>query len=100
MNTSDETPPAAPLASSKLKTFLRRLLSTVILWAVLLAAMFSGNATLSNAVFLIIHCTLTTVGLIEFYGLVAKIGLFCFKIIGIIGGLLLIIGTFLHFTGK
>jgi phosphatidate cytidylyltransferase len=100
MNTPSQTPPPAPPASSKLKTFLRRLLSTVILWAVLLGAMFSGNATLSNAVFLIILCTLTTVGLLEFYGLTAKIGLFCFKNIGIIGGLLLIIGTFLHFTGK
>lgn len=92
--------PATPPASSKLKTFLRRLLSTVVLWAVLLAAMFSGNTVLSNSVFLLIMCTLTVVGLLEFYGLAAKIGLFCFRIPGIIGGLLLIVGTFLHFTGK
>ena len=93
-------PMPAPASSSKLKTFLRRLLSTVILWAVVLGAMFSGNALLSNAVFLLILCTLTVVGLLEFYGLAAKVGLFCFKVIGIIGGLLLIIGTFLHFSGK
>jgi len=98
MNQAAPTP--APASSSKLKTFLRRLLSTVILWAVVLGAMFSGNALLSNAVFLLILCTLTVVGLLEFYGLAAKVGLFCFKVIGIIGGLLLIIGTFLHFSGK
>ena len=99
MNDAAQTP-SAPPPSSKLKTFLRRLLSTVILWAVVLGAMFSGNAILSNAVFLLILCTLTVVGLLEFYGLAAKVGLFCFKVLGIIGGLLLIIGTFLHFSGK
>jgi phosphatidate cytidylyltransferase len=98
MNAVPANPPPPP--SSKLKTFLRRLLSTVILWAVVLGAMFSGNAILSNAVFLVIMCTLTVVGLLEFYGLAAKVGLACFKGIGVVGGLLLIIGTFLHFSGK
>jgi phosphatidate cytidylyltransferase len=99
MNRAPDSP-APPAPSSKLKTFLRRLLSTVILWAVLLGAMFSGNAFLSNTVFLLIMCTLTVVGLLEFYGLASKIGFFCFRWIGIFGGLLLIIGTFLHFSGK
>jgi len=99
MNRASDSP-AAPAPSSKLKTFLRRLLSTVILWAVVLGAMFSGNAFLSNTVFLLIMCALTIVGLLEFYGLASKIGLFCFRWIGIFGGLLLIIGTFLHFSGK
>jgi len=99
MNGASNTPTAGR-PSSKLKTFLRRLLSTVILWAVVLGAMFSGNAFLSNTVFLLIMCTLTIVGLLEFYGLASKIGLFCFRWIGIFGGLLLIIGTFLHFSGK
>jgi len=97
---SEPTVLPQPLPSSKLKTFLRRLLSTVILWTVVLGAMFSGNAILSNTVFLLIMCTLTVVGLLEFYGLAQKIGLACFKVIGIIGGLLLILGTFLHFSGK
>ncbi|HKQ39533.1 MAG TPA: phosphatidate cytidylyltransferase [Verrucomicrobiae bacterium] len=97
---NEATPTPASASSSKLKTFLRRLLSTVILWAVVLGAMFSGNSTLSNTVFVLIMCTLTVVGLLEFYGLAAKIGLFCFKILGVIGGLLLIVGTFLHVSGK
>jgi phosphatidate cytidylyltransferase len=92
--------PAPPASSSKLKTFLRRLLSTVILWTVVIGAMFSGDSVLSNAVFLLIMCTLTVVGLLEFYGLAKRIGLFCFKYPGILGGLLLVIGTFLHLTGK
>ena len=33
----------APPQSSKLKIFLRRLLSFVVLWTVVLAALFSGN---------------------------------------------------------
>jgi phosphatidate cytidylyltransferase len=99
MNAGSQPPAPAP-PTSKLKTFLRRLLSTVILWAVVLGAMFSGNAIISNGVFLLIMCMLTVVGLIEFYGLAHKIGLVCFKVLGVIGGLLLIVGTFLHFTGK
>lgn len=99
MNATSQPDLARP-PSSKLKTFLRRLLSTVFLWAVVLGAMFSGNAILSNAVFLLIMCTLTAVGLVEFYGLAERSHLKCFKGIGVIGGLLLIVGTFLHFTGK
>jgi phosphatidate cytidylyltransferase len=98
--TPDSPAPPAPPPSSKLKTFLRRLLSTVILWAVVLGAMFSGNTVLSNGVFLLIMCLLTVVGLMEFYGLASKIGLVCFNVLGVIGGLLLIVGTFLHFTDK
>lgn len=95
-----DQPTTAPAPTSKLKTFLRRLLSTVVLWSVVLGAMFSGHAALSNAVFLLLMCTLAVVGLLEFYGMVQKRGLFCFKYVGIIGGLLLIVGTFVHFTGK
>ena len=66
MNAGPQATPASWPPSSKLKTFLRRLLSTVILWAVVLGAMFSGNAILSNAVFLLIMCTLTVVGLLVY----------------------------------
>jgi len=92
------TPPSAP--PSKFKTFCRRLLSFVLLWGVVLVAMFSGNALLSNSVFLILMLVLAGFGLEEFYELVAKRGLTCFKWWGILGGVLLILGTFLHFTGK
>ena len=92
--------PSAPPATSKAKVFVRRLLSTVILWSVVIGAMFSGNKLLSDYVFLTIMVVLAGVGLTEFYGLVEKRELVCFKRWGILGGLLLIVGTFLHFTGK
>jgi phosphatidate cytidylyltransferase len=87
-------------APSKAKVFLRRLLSTVILWSIILGAMFSGHKTLSNGVFLVIMLVLAGAGLAEFYGLVEKRQLVCFKGWGIFAGLLLLVGTFLHFTGK
>ncbi len=94
---SEPTNPPAP--PSKGKVFLRRLLSTVILWAIVLSAMFSGHQSLSNGVFLVIMLVLAGVGLLEFYGLVEKRGLVCFKGWGLFGGLLLVFGTFLHFIG-
>jgi phosphatidate cytidylyltransferase len=36
----------------------------------------------------------------EFYGLVEKRGLICFRWVGIIAGIILMFGTFLHCTGK
>lgn len=93
------TPSPAP-ASSKLRTFFRRMISFVVLWGIVLGAMFSGNTVVSNSVFLIIMLALAGLGLAEFYGMMAKRGLVCFRRWGILGGMLLIVGTFLHCTGK
>ena len=84
---------------SKLKTFLRRLASTVFLWTVILAALFSGNQLVSDYVFLAIMLVLAVSGLIEFYGLVEKRELVCFKRWGVFGGALLIFWTFMELTG-
>lgn len=84
---------------SKLKIFLRRLLSFVVLWTIVLVALFSGNPLISNYVFLVIIVFLAVTGLAEFYGLVAKRELVCFKWWGLLGGLLLMVGTFLNLTG-
>ena len=72
--------PAAPAAlvvapPSKAKVFFRRLISTVILWSVILAALFSGHKLISDYVFLVIMVFLAGFGLAEFYGLVAARGL-------------------------
>jgi phosphatidate cytidylyltransferase len=92
---------AAPSPSpSKAKVFLRRLLSTLVLWSVILAALFSGNAYVSNGVFLTIIVVLAVTGLAEFYGLARKKGLACFPRWGLVGGVLLLVGTFLHLMGK
>ncbi len=93
-------PAPAPSALSKAKVFARRLTSTAILWGVVLAAMFSGNKLISDYVFVLFMVVLACVGLIEFYGLVEKRGLVCFRYWGIAAGITLMIGTFLHVTGN
>jgi phosphatidate cytidylyltransferase len=89
-----------PDSTSKGTVFLRRLLSFVVLWTVVLAAMFSRHEWLSDYVFLAIMMLLATVGLLEFYDLVERRGLVCFKWMGIGGGMVLMGGTFLHCTGN
>jgi len=92
--------PASPIASpSKVQVFLRRSVSTLLLWAVVIAAMFSNSKILSDGVFVLLIATLAVAGLAEFYGLAEKRGLACFKYCGIIGGMLLMVGTFLNVTG-
>ena len=92
-------PVAAPQPVSKAKIFARRLASTAILWSVVLGAMFSGSKLLSDYVFAAFMVVLACVGLMEFYGLVEKRGMVCFKMWGIAAGVLLMLGTFLHVTG-
>ncbi len=96
-----EPNPAAPDLPqlTKGQVFLRRLLSSVILWSVVLGAMFSGHKVVSDTVFLVIMSVLAALGMIEFYGLVEKRGLVCFKREGILAGLLLMFATFICFSG-
>jgi len=90
----------APAAPSKAKTFLRRLISSLILWVVVIGALFSGNMALSRAVCIFLLLFLALSGLTEFYGLAEKRGLFCFKWCGLFGTVLLMVGTFLNLTGR
>jgi phosphatidate cytidylyltransferase len=90
---------AATQSPSKARIFFRRLITTVILWTVVIAALFSGRPLLSNGVFILIITLVAVAGLAEFYDLAAKCGLVSFKWCGIVGGVLLMIGTFLHLTG-
>ncbi len=96
-----EPSPSAPVVSqpSKGQVFLRRLLSTLILWSVVLGAMFSGHKLISDTIFLVIMVGLAAIGLTEFYGLVEKRGLVCFKREGVFGGVLLMLATFVCFSG-
>ncbi len=91
---------AAAQPPSKAQVFFRRLITTVILWTVILAALFSGNTLISDGVFLLVIFFLALAGLAEFYGLVEKRGLACFKYCGLFGGALLMLGTFLQLIGK
>jgi phosphatidate cytidylyltransferase len=92
-------PASTTPSPSKTQVFLRRSVSTVALWTVILAAMFSGNRFIADGVFVLLIAFLALAGLVEFYGLAQKRGLACFKISGVIGGVLLMVGTFLNVTG-
>ncbi|MDB6122724.1 MAG: Phosphatidate cytidylyltransferase [Pedosphaera sp.] len=98
---ADQNIPATPApALSKKQIFFRRLSSFLFLWTVILTALFSGNKLLSDYVFLVVMVLLAWAGLVEFYGIAEKRGLVCFKKLGVIGGILLMVGTFYHLTGK
>jgi phosphatidate cytidylyltransferase len=90
---------AAAQPPSKAKIFLRRLITTVILWTVIIAALFSRYHWVSDGVCIVLLIFLAATGLAEFYGLAEKRGLPCFKWCGLIGGVLMMAGTFLHLTG-
>lgn len=92
-----DSPAPDPLTKSQI--FLRRLASSLVLWTLVLTALFAKNPALSKGVFLFIMLILAVTGLAEFYGLVAKRGLVCFERWGVFGGVLLMGGTFLNLTG-
>src|SRR5438552_2771009 len=94
-----QTPFSSAPPTSKAKVFLRRLLTSIVLWTVVISALFSGNKLISDGVFLVIMMALAGFGLAEFYGLVEKRGLICFKGWGIFGGQLLIASTFFYLSG-
>jgi phosphatidate cytidylyltransferase len=100
MDSPSPTAPAIQQTPSKAKVFVRRLASTVTLWTIVLLALFSSNRIVSDYVFMLLILFLAVTGLIEFYGLVEKRNLVCFKRWGILGGILLMVGTFLNLTGK
>jgi phosphatidate cytidylyltransferase len=93
-----DSPATAP-APSRSVIFLRRLISSLILWGVVLAALFSKNKFFSDYAFCLVMMVLAGVGLAEFYNMVGRIGLVCFKGWGIFGGLLLMASTFLYLSG-
>src|SRR6266536_875643 len=105
VNSESQMKSAAPDAASvlvphsKAKVFLRRLLSSIVLWTVVIGSLLSGKKLVSDSVFLVIMMGLAAFGLVEFYGLVEKRGLVCFKGWGVFGGLLLVASTFFYLSG-
>jgi len=94
-----DTAAAAP-SPSKAQVFFRRLITSVILWTVIIAALFSSSSLISDGVCILLLIFLAVTGLAEFYGLAEKRGYICFKWCGLSGGVLLLAGTFLHLTTK
>lgn len=91
--------PAAGPALTRGQIFFRRLFSSVVLWTIVLLAIFSKNKLVSDYFFLLIMFLLSGAGLVEFYDMARKIGLPCYKGWGIFGGLLLMASTFLYLSG-
>ena len=78
---------------------MRRLTSTIVLWTIILTALFSKHVLVSESVFIVIIVVLALAGLAEFYDISEKRGLACFKYCGLAGAALLTVGTFLELTG-
>jgi phosphatidate cytidylyltransferase len=95
----DATVQPAPAPQSKLATLVRRFSSTVVLWTVVLASLFSGNKIIADYLFLLFMTALAWLGLREFYSLVQKRGLVCFDHSGIAVGVLLMASTFWYVQG-
>jgi phosphatidate cytidylyltransferase len=85
---------------SKPAILLRRTLSSLLLWAVVLTAIFAENRFISDYVFLLLMLVLAGAGLAEFYHLVSRRGLVCFKGWGIFGWLLLMVSTFVYLSPR
>jgi phosphatidate cytidylyltransferase len=103
---ADEQQPENPIPSaapgpalSRGRIFFRRLFSSVILWTIVLLAIFSKSKLVSDYFFLFVMFLLSGAGLVEFYDMARKIGLPCYKGWGIFGGLLLMTATFLYLSG-
>lgn len=76
--------------------FIRRLLSAIAMWAVALYVIFSNN----EIIFLLLIGSLGLVGLWEYFRMIEKSGLHCFKAFGMICGAAYFIGSFLFFRSS
>lgn len=94
-----DQPAAPPRKLSKGAVFLRRFFSFLVLWTVVISSLFSGHKILSDYLFLVIMAFLAVSGLVEFYGMVRKLGYACYSKLGIAGGILLLVATFAYISG-
>lgn len=92
--------PASPPgpAPSRAAVFLRRLGSSILLWSVVVAALFAPDPTVAGGCFVLLMMLLAGAGLLEFYGLVQRRNLVCFKMWGLLAGLLLMVSTFIYLS--
>lgn len=98
MSSAPTAPPPTPRPLTKGQTFLRRLASTLVLWTIVLTAIFSTHPVVANYVFLLLVTGLAAAGLWEFYGLVERRGLVCFRWWGLFAGVALMASTHYYVT--
>lgn len=72
--------------------------SSVLLWTVVISALFSRHKLVSDYSLLAIMMVLAGLGLVEFYALLEKHGVVCFKAWGVFSGLLLLVSTFIYLS--
>lgn len=89
----------APAAHSKLQTFFRRLFTTVVLWALVLGALFSGNLLVADLALLAVVAVITVFALLEFCDLVQRRGIACFRSYAVATGVLFVSAVWLAETG-
>lgn len=83
----------------QLSTLQRRVLTTLVLWAVVLAGLFALPWPLLQIMVLITLAILVLIGLLEFYRLAEKQGYRCYRNLGILGGLFLVVSTWCYLSG-
>ncbi|MEP6603825.1 MAG: CDP-archaeol synthase [Spartobacteria bacterium] len=88
--TVEQTPPKPVTART---TFISRFLSTVVLWSVLLVIALSGHELAFSGLIGVFGM----VALLEFYTMLDAKGLPNFKIVGMICGAIMLIGSFYYF---
>ena len=84
---------------SKGKVFLNRLLSTIILWGIVLSPGFFHGDIVGDYLFLFLLMVISFLGLSEFHLFSQARGIFCFRRLGQAGGLILLGSTFFYLTG-
>ncbi len=77
----------------QMSRFLRRLFSAVAMWLIALFVIFSAN----ELFFLLLVGSLGLAGLWEYFGMIEKSGMRCFKAFGMICGAAYFIGSFVFF---
>jgi phosphatidate cytidylyltransferase len=95
-----EATTVTPPALTKGQIFVRRLFSFLLLWTIMLAALFAPGSFITRAVFLALMLLLAGTGLLEFYNMAERRGIACFKYCGLAGTVLLMVGTFLNLNGQ
>ena len=83
---------------SKAAVFVRRLSTSIVLWTLVISALFSRYKLLSDYAILVVMMVLAGAGLHEFYALVRRRNLVCFPWWGLFSGLLLMGSTFVYLT--
>jgi phosphatidate cytidylyltransferase len=88
----------APAPSSKMQTFWRRLFSSVLLWSMVIGALFTEKL-FSDVMFVMVMLLIAGFGLQEFYELCEKRNLVTFKVWGMIAACGLILSTWCYLSG-